>query len=69
MKEQGKVKWFDKKKGFGFIERKSGGDVFVHHSDIISNDKFKNLFEGDKVEFVVIDGQKGLKATEVKLLE
>ena len=48
-KEQGKVKWFNNKKGFGFIERSSGGDVFVHYSAIVS-DGYKTLKEGDSVE-------------------
>ena len=48
-KEQGKVKWFNNKKGFGFIERASGGDVFVHYSAIVS-DGYKTLKEGDSVE-------------------
>ena len=47
-KEQGKVKWFNNKKGFGFIERSSGGDVFVHYSAIVS-DGYKTLKEGDSV--------------------
>ena len=50
-KEQGKVKWFNNKKGFGFIERSSGGDVFVHYSAIVS-DGYKTLKEGDSVEMV-----------------
>ena len=52
-KEQGKVKWFNNKKGFGFIERSSGGDVFVHYSAIVS-DGYKTLKEGDSVEFTTI---------------
>ena len=53
-KEQGKVKWFNNKKGFGFIERSSGGDVFVHYSAIVS-DGYKTLKEGDSVEAMVIN--------------
>ena len=64
MKEQGKVKWFNDSKGFGFIERASGGDVFVHHS-AIQEAGFKTLSEGQTVEFTVSKGPKGLQATEV----
>ncbi len=64
MKEQGTVKWFNNEKGFGFISRDSGEDVFVHHSAIQANG-FKSLSEGDKVEFSVSRGPKGLQAGEV----
>ena len=65
-KEQGTVKWFNGSKGYGFIERDSGeGDVFVHFSAIIE-DGFKNLNEGEHVEFVVRMGDKGPQAQEVK---
>ena len=64
-KETGVVKWFNDSKGYGFIERDSGdGDIFVHHS-AIAGDGFKTLAEGDKVEFVAGQGQKGPAATEV----
>ena len=63
-KEAGVVKWFDEKKGYGFIARQSGGDVFVHYSDI-SGTGFRTLKEGDNVEFVVKQNQKGQAATEV----
>jgi CspA family cold shock protein len=53
----GKVKWFDEKKGFGFIEREEGNDVFVHFR-AINSDGFKTLAEGQEVEFEVEDGQK-----------
>ena len=64
MKEQGTVKWFNSEKGYGFISRESGGDVFVHHSDIQSVG-FKTLNEGDRIEFDVARGPKGLKAQNV----
>jgi CspA family cold shock protein len=64
MKEQGTVKWFNNEKGYGFIKRESGDDVFVHHSAIQASG-FKSLSEGDKVEFVVAKGPKGLQAQEV----
>ena len=61
---QGKVKWFNKEKGFGFIERENGNDVFVHFS-AIQQDGFKTLQEGDSVEFDIIEGPKGLQAANV----
>jgi CspA family cold shock protein len=64
-KEQGKVKWFNNKKGFGFIERSSGGDVFVHYSAIVS-DGYKTLKEGDSVEFTITQGPKGFQAENVE---
>jgi CspA family cold shock protein len=63
-KEQGKVKWFNNAKGYGFIQRDSGPDVFVHHSAIQSTG-FKSLNEGDSVEFTVTKGPKGLQAENV----
>ena len=63
-KEQGKVKWFNNAKGYGFIQRASGPDVFVHHSAIQSTG-FKSLNEGDSVEFTVTKGPKGLQAENV----
>lgn len=61
----GKVKWFDNKKGFGFIAQDSGQDVFVHHTSIIG-DGFKTLNEGDHVSFEVVESSKGLKAQNVQ---
>jgi CspA family cold shock protein len=60
----GIVKWFNEKKGYGFIENDEGGDVFVHFSDI-SGFGFKTLAEGDRVTFDVEQGDRGLKATNV----
>ena len=61
---KGTVKWFNSKKGFGFITQESGEDVFVHHSEI-QGSGFKNLTEGQSVSFEVKQGQKGLQATNV----
>jgi len=66
-KEKGTVKWFNESKGYGFIERESGGDVFVHHS-AITGEGFKTLNEGDSVEFVVTQGQKGPAASDVSVI-
>ncbi len=63
-KETGTVKWFNGEKGYGFIARESGEDVFVHYSAIVG-DGFRNLEEGQSVEFNVEQGQKGLQATNV----
>ncbi len=65
MSTKGKVKWFDVKKGFGFIEDEGGSDVFVHYSNIIGQD-FKVLEDGEEVEFEVVEGSKGLQAQNVK---
>ncbi|KAA6448177.1 cold-shock protein [Bacillus cereus] len=64
--EQGKVKWFNADKGFGFIERESGEDVFVHFS-AIQIDGFKSLDEGQRVTFGVEQGQRGAQATNVQI--
>ena len=60
----GTVKWFDNKKGFGFIEKENGGDVFAHFSEI-QTDGFKSLRENDKVEFELKDDDRGEKATNI----
>jgi CspA family cold shock protein len=64
---EGTVKWFDRSKGFGFISREGGTDVFVHYSSIQS-DGFRNLDEGQRVEFDVEQGDKGPKAINVTTL-
>jgi CspA family cold shock protein len=64
MKERGKVKWFNDSKGFGFISRENGPDVFVHHS-AIQGDGFRSLEEDQAVEFEVVQGNKGLAAQNV----
>jgi CspA family cold shock protein len=61
----GTVKWFNGQKGYGFISRDDGDDVFVHYS-AIEGQGFRNLEEGDRVEFVVEQGQKGPAAAEVR---
>jgi len=63
----GTVKWFNASKGFGFIERQGGPDVFVHFS-AIQGDGFRNLEEGQKVEFTIEDGPKGPQAANVTLV-
>ncbi len=63
----GTVKWFNGAKGFGFIEREAGPDVFVHHS-AIRGEGYRNLEEGQSVEFNVEQGPKGLQATDVAVI-
>ena len=62
---EGKVKWFNERKGFGFIESDEGQDVFVHFSAIQDNG-FKTLQEGQRVSFAILKGEKGLSAANVK---
>ena len=65
--ETGSVKWFNNSKGFGFIVRDEGGDVFVHYSGI-AGDGYRSLEEGQRVEFEVVDGEKGLQAQNVRVV-
>jgi CspA family cold shock protein len=64
MKVLGKVKWFNQEKGYGFIEREDGGDVFVHYSAIVQ-EGFKTLAEGEEVEFEIVEGTRGPQAANV----
>ncbi len=66
-RDTGTVKWFNATKGFGFIERTSGSDVFVHYS-AIEAEGYRSLDEGQRVEFTVVEGDKGPKAQDVTLL-
>ena len=68
MKEKGTVKWFNAAKGYGFIQRENGEDVFVHFS-AIQSEGYKSLSEGDRVEFTVEEGKKGPAAAEVRKVE
>ncbi len=64
MKVQGRVKWFNNTKGYGFIGRDGGSDVFVHYTAIVG-EGFRSLQEGDLVEFEIVQGQKGPQAANV----
>jgi CspA family cold shock protein len=68
MSVQGKVKWFNNSKGFGFLEQEGGKDVFVHFS-AIQGDGYRNLAEGEKVEFDIVDSPKGPQAANVRKAE
>jgi len=63
-REKGKVKWFNNSKGYGFIEREKGDDIFLHYSSI-KMDGYRTVKEGQEVEFTVTNGAKGLQADEV----
>lgn len=65
--ETGTVKWFNNSKGYGFIQRDAGGDVFVHYRAIVG-DGYRTLEEGTRVKFKVTQGQKGLQAEEVSIV-
>lgn len=65
---QGVVKWFNAEKGYGFIAREGGDDVFVHYSEIQGNG-YRSLEDGAKVDFEITQGKKGLQASDVKLIE
>ncbi|HHU78534.1 MAG: cold-shock protein [Caldicoprobacterales bacterium] len=65
--EKGRVKWFNATKGFGFIEREDGSDIFVHYS-AISAEGFRTLTEGQEVSFDVVEGDKGLQASNVQVV-
>jgi CspA family cold shock protein len=66
-RETGTVKWFNSSKGYGFIEREQGGDVFVHYS-AIGGDGYRSLEEGQRVEFLVTQGPKGPQAQDVTVV-
>jgi CspA family cold shock protein len=64
LRDKGRVKWFNEKRGFGFIEQPNGEDLFVHHT-AIEGEGFKTLSEGQEVEFDIVEGPKGLQAANV----
>jgi CspA family cold shock protein len=68
-RETGTVKWFNNSKGFGFIEREQGDDVFVHYSSIRDSGGFRTLAEGKTVEFSIMESEKGLQASDVTEME
>jgi len=65
--EKGKVKWFNATKGFGFIEREDGSDIYVHYT-AINAEGFRTLTEGQEVSFEVVEGSKGLQASNVQVV-
>ncbi len=69
MSEIGTVKWFNNEKGYGFIRRSTGEDVFVHHSAIMDQPGYRTLKEGDEVEYELTEGPKGLHAESVKKVQ
>ena len=62
----GRVKWFDNKKGYGFLENEDGDDVFVHYRSILTDADYKVLHEGEQVEFIQVESAKGWQAAEVR---
>jgi CspA family cold shock protein len=66
-RQTGSIKWFDAKKGFGFIQKEDGNDVFIHYSGIVG-DGYRSLIDGQKVEFEEIEGRKGLEARNVTVI-
>ena len=67
---KGTVKWFNSRKGYGFISSEEGSDVFVHYTALSGrDDEYKTLNENDKVEFEVVDGEKGQQASDVVVIE
>ena len=64
---QGEVKWFSAEKGYGFIKQESGPDIFVHYS-AIDGSGYRSLNEGDRVEFEVVEGRKGMQASSVTVV-
>jgi cold shock protein len=69
MAETGVIKWFNNEKGYGFIKRETGEDVFVHHTAIINQSGYRSLKEGDRVSFDLKQGPKGLQAENVTKTE
>ncbi len=63
----GKVKWFDGKKGFGFIQQENGEEIFVHYTDIKTDKQYKTLDKDLEVEFEIVEGARGLKAVNVTI--
>ncbi len=66
-RQTGSIKWFDAKKGFGFIQKEDGNDVFIHYSGIVG-DGYRSLIDGQKVEFEEFEGRKGLEARNVTVI-